>query len=113
MPSKKWGKYLIAAFIILSMVLITASLIMQTETYQEHISSVQYDATYSQTDYQEIRMELAVDEIPAFAISAIPHLLLLAILVGAFMNVRKLESENQPRKDDRLRDLKLLEREEN
>jgi hypothetical protein len=107
MPSKKWGKYLIALFVILSALLITTSLLMQVEIHQEHISSVQYDRLYSQSEYQDIRTDLITEEMPALAVSVIPHLILMGILVGAFLNIRKMENDCQPRMDDRLKDLKL------
>jgi hypothetical protein len=109
MPSKKWGKYLIALFVILSVVLVTAGLLMQTEIFEEHIAKVQYNKYYSQTDYRELRGDLVMDQMPAMLLSAIPQLLLIIILVGAFLNMRKKENENQPRMDSRLKDLSLMD----
>jgi hypothetical protein len=107
MPSKKWGRILIGAFIVLSMILITTSLMMQTHIYQESINSIQYDEMYSLTDYQDIRIDLLKDQLPAYIVGAIPQILLIIVLVGAFLNIRNMEEKNKPSMDNRLDDLKL------
>jgi hypothetical protein len=106
-PSKKIGRILICVYVILAIILITASLMIQAEIYQENINDVNYYQTYEQEDYQEMGMELLAERLPALSITVIPNLLLIGIIFMVFRDIKKKEDLYQPRIDDKLKDLQL------
>jgi hypothetical protein len=106
-PSKKWGKILIVVYVVISLSLSGAGILMKNSFIDEAKGDIDPDKEYSLDEYNELNMDLSIKSLVAGLLGLISLIILIIIAIGAFINVKKMEEELKPKLDNRLYDLKI------
>ncbi|MGA1847799.1 MAG: hypothetical protein ACMUHB_00535 [Thermoplasmatota archaeon] len=101
-PSKKWGKILIVVYVVLAILLAVTSAGLKYVMIQNEIDDIEDDDLYSRTEKDTLISDLNLRLILPGLMGFIASILLVIIAIGAYLNVKKMEQELEPKLDPRL-----------
>ncbi|MBN1540120.1 MAG: hypothetical protein JW939_08250 [Candidatus Thermoplasmatota archaeon] len=107
-PAKNWGRPLLGVFLGLSLLTSIGAAALTYSLTGDVIEGIDPDREdYDADDMEDLQTDVTMNGWMAGLLRVPEYLIYLAVAIGAFLNVKKMEEEMEPRLDDRLYNIEL------
>jgi len=105
--TKKWGKTLLGVYIGLAVIGSIAGAFITYSLLGDVIDTIDASREYDDQEIQDIQQEQIIKSWIGSLIRAPEYIVYLVAVLGAFLNVKKMEEDSKPKLDSRLYDIRL------